>query len=323
MKKDILFTLIRKLALLCFATFLSYKLAYFIGERYFFDKLFYKKSITHGYVDCWGDECDWVRFGNRAEEYLALIKLKRQRPTQQQDVLGAASENKFQIAVIGDSFTWGQGIKNEQRMAFILEQKFRKHRDNVVYSFALPGENVLGNFAKINTLKSMIRPNIWVYFFVSNDILPEWYDRYGEKHRKLLFSKCNGEPVFDTLVEKVRDYHLYVDSGWSNSVNICLMSEFVFLLPQNTMIFIPNECGDTVGTKMIQKIVKNLRSDIAVITAEQYAKRKYSFSNGKECSQAFRISQLENHPSAAANQMYADVLYDEILLNPRWGLHKQ
>lgn len=32
-----------------FFCFLSYRLCYFIAEKYFFDKFFYKKSTTHGY----------------------------------------------------------------------------------------------------------------------------------------------------------------------------------------------------------------------------------------------------------------------------------
>ena len=33
------------------ASFVSYKAAYLLGEKNFFDKLFYQKSAQHGYLD--------------------------------------------------------------------------------------------------------------------------------------------------------------------------------------------------------------------------------------------------------------------------------
>lgn len=55
--------------LIVLTTFFSYKLVYAIGERYFYDKLFYRKSITYGYTE---QNKDLTVFGKRAKDIILL-----------------------------------------------------------------------------------------------------------------------------------------------------------------------------------------------------------------------------------------------------------
>ncbi len=323
MKKVVLVGFITFFSLLF--TLLSYKAAYFIGERYFFDKLFYKKSIAHGYVSCLEDNCDWGRFGDRARDYISLLKMKHVDKTVARQVLGAQDESEFRVAVIGDSFVWGQGVRNEERMTQILDKKLNVITKTRVFSFAAPGDNILDNFAKLNVLKNS-QFNSWIYVFVSNDILFEWYNRYDKgEGKKEIEEKCGDIFTMDGGSGKSsKAYQELTKKGWESEVNRCAMGVFIRALPKNTIVFFSNIYVENAYSRYFREIIGSSgRDDLVVVSPRESMKFSEYAKYWTDPIKYFQITKIEGHPSRVAQAMYADVLFKKITSSSLWGFNNK
>jgi len=69
---------------------------------------------------------------------------------------------KFRIAVIGDSFTFGWGVNNDETFPAKLENHFRKsnHSNVEVINFGRPGENLEGYLRAFNLHAKRLQPQI-------------------------------------------------------------------------------------------------------------------------------------------------------------------
>src|SRR4030066_1649285 len=112
----------------------SYYLAYWSAEKFFYDKFFYKKSEVYVYT-----KNNSNRLGSlgllakndpikrRIGDLISLVDTNDQKDVNRQ-VLGAKADNVFKIAVIGDSFVYGLGVKTSERFTDLLEKKLNKIR---------------------------------------------------------------------------------------------------------------------------------------------------------------------------------------------------
>lgn len=316
MKKDILFKLIVKLSLLCFATFLSYKLSYFIGERYFFDKLFYQKSIKHGY---------WIPvkklvlsdFGDRAKDVLDLYNHERNGNN---NVLGTDTDDIFNIAVIGDSFVWGQGLKNEDRFVILLNKKLNTLRKTQVFSFAQGGDNIFDNFAKYQSIKSAYFIDVFIFFLVGNDLLIK-NPRYKHDVTKTVSEYCHaltgGDQIFDFFVTRSGPEAFY------NPASLCALDVMSRVYPRENSIYFYNMIYP--GFDLYIDAFQRTGHFMLSIEKARYMKeyQKYWTETARNKYDWMRVSQSETHPSAVSNRMFTDVLFDEIVFNPVWGFSKK
>ena len=142
---------------------ISLLLSYWIAERYFFDKLFYQKSIQHGY---------WIPIEGYKERVADLLelesRLKDDRGLQLHD---KQPSNKFTIAVIGDSYVWGQGVRFSQTATQGLEKKLNKYRNTEVLSFAYSGDNILDYAHRYHQIMQSFDVDLYIFALVINDIL--------------------------------------------------------------------------------------------------------------------------------------------------------
>lgn len=82
----------------------------------------------------------------------------------------------YRIAFIGDSFTFGQGIAENERMSNILEAELRQHRNGVeVLNFGRPGNNTAD---EVGVLQDHVLPNADPHF-----VLLQWYVNDVESKR--------------------------------------------------------------------------------------------------------------------------------------------
>jgi hypothetical protein len=133
-----------------------------ISEKFFFDKFFYQKSIKYGYILSKRD-AKLEDFGKRAADVLTLLKHPEEL---------RSSQGLFTVAIIGDSFVWGQGIRNQDRFAEVLEKKIKKIRPARVLSLALCGDSLYDNYIKYQILiRNGIHVDFFVFGLVDNDLV--------------------------------------------------------------------------------------------------------------------------------------------------------
>jgi len=225
-----------KIISLCTLTFLfcflTYKLCYFIAEKYFFDKLFYQKSVIHGYIN----SDNYQQYGERAKDIVTL------KGNNQNKTLGI-STNIFTIVVIGDSFTWGQGIRNNQRFVFLLNQKFNSLRPTNIISLAMPGWNILDYKNYYDQARQLYSPDLYIFTVVDNDN----YINKSDSNNSIVQgcqSKFSGyNPIYDVSVKEnyPESNDITKDSAnaslisWNNPLNLCILDNSLQQLPTRTL----------------------------------------------------------------------------------------
>ncbi len=74
----------------------------------------------------------------------------------------------YRIAFLGDSFTFGQGIREEERLSNLLERELKKHTGSIeVLNFGNPGHNTAD---ELKALKADVLPDVEPDF-----VLLQWY----------------------------------------------------------------------------------------------------------------------------------------------------
>lgn len=304
-------------------TFLSYKLAFFIGEKYFFDKLFYQKSALHGYVKESGDVINHTHNNPSIEKRIADIKTLVDIANGKSKVLGTNSD-EYVVALIGDSLVYGTGIKNEERFGSILEKKLNEIRPTRVLILAQPGDSVLDNYAKYLLAEQYYHPNLYIIGLVDNDLLFAGGNKYpGEKDIYDQFTQeCGGkEYAYDWQLGDNTDWLTAYSKANRNSFsddysNICFLKKIMGKINNKNVIYFGYNLP---GTFEIDPSYTELGQNF-IFVMKRYLQP--ILENGGTVlgvkGNWQPISEKEAHPSMAANQQYADILFKEIKTNPKW-----
>jgi len=307
-----------KLGLAMISGCLSYKLVYFIGETYFFDKFFYQKSIKYGYGEKWKLE----NYGERSEDLLSLEYLasnKIEADYKSNKVLGVENDNVYKIAVIGDSIVWGEGLKNDDRFVEILEKKLNKIYPTKVFSFSECGDSILENYIKYKILENA-RSDIDLYIFglVKNDLIFKNKERYDLLIFDKIVNDCADKPFYFSNTDS--DDVLYKDtvknSFDKNFGNFCVLEKIADLLPKEKTIYF--DFSIVSKDEYLERYISVLREKNLFI-------KKYIDYTCKACEKCdcYFVSEKERHPSVFANKKYAETLYNEIITNSEYQFPKK
>lgn len=277
-------------------------------ETVLFDKVYYQKSIAHGYYprDRYFEFSD---FGARASDISIILELSSSNKPEKRVLGTSQTDDRLVIAVIGDSFVWGQGVRNEDRMSEVLERKLNKITPTKVYGLGMSGDNIIDNFSKYY-FSQQLPEKVDIYFFgiIENDLILSEYgkpDRYSDYTFGIATQGCSGEIVpqdttGDQYLEAVKatrtaEYHVCFLNNVAQllpteNAYYIAFSDFKFLDP--TTEFIKQTLADH-GKQVIS--TKNLLTDV---------------SNGN-----YDASSLDPHPGKRAHAAFADIMYQIVLAN--------
>lgn len=309
-----IYDLTGKFSLAILSTFISVYIAYFVTEHFFFDKFFYRKSITHGYMN--DANVDMTKLGRRAVD---IIWLQNEMKGQEQKEI--QNDDAYNITIIGDSAVWGQGIKNDERFTVLLEQKLNKVRKTKVYSFALPGDNFTQNYEKIKFLESIQNKNridLYILALGHNDAFITVSDRYLSDLSKPLLEECskNSQLIYDTYVSPTETHNTYkkmTEEALDNLGNSCVIDKIVSLLPKNLIVLeIDNNFPDDSLHDKYEEIFS--KYGFRLLTPLPYFKNTWDPFN----LQSKTVSKIDGHPSKYVNKIFSKILYEEITKDPKF-----
>jgi len=303
--------------LLLFSSFLSYKLSYFIGENYFFDKFFYKKSIKYGYGEI-NKNFNLKNYGKRSKDLLILENLAKNNIFEQDEidkVLGIKNDNIYRIAVIGDSVVWGVGLKNKERFVEILEKKLNKIYPTKVFSFSYSGDSIVDNYIKYILLKNFnYKIDLYIFGLVSNDLKFSNKARYDLSIFNKVTNDCSNKDFYYWNLDDDENlsYLLTTKKSFSDDFgNFCVLEKIADLLPKKRAIYF--DFSIDYGDKYLD-IYRNILKGKGL-----FIKKYIDESCDCERCNCYYVSEKERHPSAFANKKYAEFLYNEITTNSEYG----
>jgi hypothetical protein len=89
----------------------------------------------------------------------------------EREFTAARQPGGYRIAVIGDSFAFGQGISESERMSNLLEAELRRHRDGVeVLNFSAAGMNSDDELALMRKVLATATPDFVLLQWYVNDV---------------------------------------------------------------------------------------------------------------------------------------------------------
>lgn len=293
---------------------------FWLAEHVFFDKFFFQKSLAHGY---WvTEESSYehlAAYGNRGTDILGLLhSIHDENAT----VLGAADSDEFTIALYGDSYTWGAGVREHQRYAAQLEQELDRSRPTKVLVFAMEGDNVVDQYLKYQAVqRSGQHIDVHIFGIVHNDALLKKNYVYGELPGEV--SSCSGETVWDISedwqdIDAEKEYPIRIQRSFSpDTLNACIVDRLLQTLPKEKSLY--------VG---LDSLLSEHLNDKLMLT--EYKKRGFTvleFSplskEHPEVQEKLFVSQKERHPSALAHRLYAEQIAKVLREDNRFGFRQQ
>lgn len=293
-----------------------------IAEKYFFDLLFYQKSPLHGYADNVSVVASYSNnffLKNRVKDVRKLID-------PQVTFIKTTKSNPYKIVIIGDSYTYGEGVLKHQRFGDVLEKKLNKIHPTEVYILAQPGDDIVDHLAKYELAQRKIKPNLVIVALVSNDLIEVMDAKYPgqEEVYQELQTKCN-PPEFDKKVTwEVMDYDILTADYLLPSVspyysNICYLETTIGIISANTELSslfytfesIPYKdriCSKhSTKTNYQMKLVSAEIEDIIMKSTDNY------ITYGWQKQELYKVSLREDHPSKEAHEIIAEQLFQEVI----------
>jgi hypothetical protein len=311
-------------------SFSTYIALYSISEKYFFDKLFYKKSTQHGYSEYgpWGIIHDYQKLEKPIRSRIAdLYQLMYDHES---DKLSRKYEDKYVVAVIGDSMIYGFGVKQNETLTAILEKKLNTLRPTKILNYSLPGDSIVDNLAKYQQAETHLKPDLYIMGIVNNDLIigPEGAYPQSKKTYQEILDQCHKEPILFKYKEN-QGYedqllNLYWPSFLEENSNICFLKKIVPLFDKKSTLFfsfgyIPTLKQVVSSTSEIERKGHEILYKFNNIITDNSG---YIVDPYITYPEYIRVSSKEGHPAKIMHQQYAQILFDEIATNKKWGFTK-
>jgi lysophospholipase L1-like esterase len=234
------------------------------------------------------------------------------------------SKKQFRIMVVGDSLTYGYGVREEETYPMQIETALKKNFNVEVLNLGVSGyqsEDVLKITIKYTPL---LQPNLIIYGVCLNDFLPSGVGQY---ENNMIYRFPLPEAVKTFLSEKthlgrlVSDAYNYVllKLGLRNDFYTDILKDFKNYQTRfardvrNMNMFVLNK-GLPPIVAMVLNQFPDLNSNgyqIAMVAEEHLKNAGMAVISTKEYYQRYDkqkmvVSPWEGHPNAKANQIFAD-----------------
>lgn len=311
-------------ALVLGSTVVSLWLILMIGETFFFDRLFYQKSAFHGYLSSNAYSLASLASNHVTKKRIADIEYLFANNDQR--ILGShIDEDIFVVAVIGDSMTYGQGVRENEVATKVLEQKLNRVRPTKVYNLGISGDDFIDNFTKYQVARQVINPDLVIFTIVDNDLTFNEISRYPNRdHYKAQLLEGCIQPelkfIWGDMPWTEQIVRHYIPSISSEYANQCIFINGIKQIDKTKTLFVSFDSTEvapetiTPETDVYQQLaylMNYFRSTIIKEGGEFVNNLKYKFV-------VRPISAKEGHPSKYSHRKFAEMLFSETTKHETW-----
>jgi hypothetical protein len=317
------------LSLIFISSFISFNIAIWVRERFFFDQLICNKLEHYGYLT---KKTSFEEMMNTKEVIKRVGDLKTMVIASQEELsISKKNDYDYQIAIIGDSLSYGIGVKNNQIYANLLEEQLNEHRKVKIYNLSLPGDNIIEHYYKYLLSEKYIQPDLYVIALVGNDLLLEGGGKYPGVEN--IYNDLN------SICSIIKDEYKYdwsnTEGDWSKSLsqanynstlnefsNSCFFEEIVKKMNKENVIFfgldfavLDNNISDSSNDESVLgwKTTNTFKNIVDAQNGYSLSPTKFGQFNYSP------VSECDGHPSAETHEQYSNILYNEIIKNKKWN----
>ena len=222
------------------------------------------------------------------------------------------------IAIIGDSFTFGWGVEQEQTFAKLLEKKLAHGKGqplkNEVINFGIVNYNSAQEYALIQNVAEKFLPDLYIVCFYLNDAEPrqQFYKSFWSKHSMLIAFVMGRVRRIHSYFDDSRDFRSvysihYQGENWKKYKNV-LNGIQRFTKGRLAVVLLPEL--RSLRKKKIDQIYGNLEKfwrqhGVPVLNLNS----EFTSLDRKR----FWVAADDPHPNALANRMIAKNIHDFLL----------
>jgi lysophospholipase L1-like esterase len=201
------------------------------------------------------------------------------------------SKNKKRVFCLGDSGTFGSGVKNYQTFCALLEKKYPELE---FYNFGIPGKDLLHSLNELKALLSYRPDHVILGYFLSND-LNQTYSRWinDQNEDKYLYSISNIKKSSFKLINLINSLKVIIKFHFHKPIlkhasqkmiitpeglnlNDYIEGEFAFYLPDNTITNSAYELNSKLLREFRQLAIQQKFSfQILLIPTRSYLSKSY------------------------------------------------
>jgi len=295
------------------STAISILAAQFVAERYFFDKFYYRKSVAHGYEPRPNAPLPRSEFGRRAQHVVQLNAADR--PAGQAKLAPRPGSSPYTIVVLGDSFCWGSGLRDEQRWVHLLEERLNKVRPTRIIPLCEPGNGLLDHLMKYRASRRLWSADLYLFALVTDDLLYYYQKTYKDRAVMAALAACAHLPAVrwtgnSTLAMLAQAYT-------EGSANRCVMEQVITRLPAQRAIYVdygwPWNTYAPLDEVLMQRLRQQGREVMTLIKDPEEEAEDAQGGLDQDGAPAFYyVSERERHPSRRLNAAFAEALYQRI-----------
>jgi hypothetical protein len=329
MKKR-LFLFFTNLCLALISIVFTYRISLFVAETYFFDKIIYKKSKLHGYYQSNNPKKLFFDESNTLLDLPRFNDLKKlYTPNQHSaNILGTSDqENRKTIAIIGDSNTFGLGVRRRQRFSYLLEKELSqlasdKEVNFEILNLSLVGDDLLDHYLKYKKLTNKANVDLYIFAIVTNDLKIEKNDKYPNKNLvyEKLVNECGQLSSFVSTKKNISNEE-YFEISRKQSTH-CAINYILEEIDYEKSIFFSTEGEGIKYQKYRRPINQNSYYTFALANFYQLIKKSdHTILNPWEGQSVLpyhglQISTKESHPNSHLHKCFAYFLTQEIIKLP-------
>lgn len=315
---------------------LTVEFAWQTTEQYYFDRVFYQKSPLYGYIS---DETKTAnltatpRHHWAVEQRLVDLRTLWKHETENTDYPEKFDKSVFKVAFIGDSYVYGMGVLEPERISEVLERKLNTIRPTKVYAFAQMADDVLDYYANFLVAERRLKPDLYIVSMVWND-----FEVWGNKNpmeevlRQRLQTVCKYpeykerfSPDTSNWLQIIRDHSVHAITPVSN--NYCYMDEFIKDIQTERKVLFFN-FNHFEGPQWCQSgdDIEHIYHSLVIHEYENLIHKNDGVVFGinvENWSKWQSVSDKEAHPGKAMHALGAQVILTELLRDPVWGFVSQ
>lgn len=300
-----------------------------LTEQYFFDTLYYEKSVEFGYTPYEQNPLAASELHPVVEKRLTDLRTVFSNSTDDRVLGQQTDQEKYQVLVIGDSYVYGNGVRNGQRFTDYLEERLNQVRPTEVVVLAQPGDSLMDNYYKYLRALPTFDPDVIIFGMVENDLLLGNERKYpGEE---TLFSDLHRlcqQPVYQDrprstpyeTYQQILDV-MFVPTFDPQTANYCYLRQIASWLAKDDRVFFYSFQPLTAEYEPAHGTAEHTAWEIMHTYANEVEAQGIPvLSSGNLADFTFRVvSSREVHPSAETHQLYAASIEKELTTNPQWN----